>query len=134
MKMHGSSAFHEVIPAFVLNGAILSLKVASLIRCVPFELENGKGKKLSLRKLTSPWKLRAWYFVSAINIAYTTFQCISFSVNVAAKGFNTDTAIQTILLMRSMLAVLFFINNPFHADGIVWEVNQFCLLLERNGK
>ena len=84
--------------------------------------------------MTSKWKLCTWYFVTVVNIAYTAFQCLSFSVNVTAEGFNTDTAIQTILLMVSMLAVLFFINNIFHSGGIVWEVNQLGLMLDRNGK
>ena len=132
--MHGSTTFREKIPAFVLKGALLSLRIASLIKCIPFELENGKEKRLVLTKVASKWKLYTWYCVTMVNIAYTAFQCISFSVNLTAEGFNTDTAIQTILLMRSILAVLFFINNPFHADGFVWEVNQHSDILERNGK
>ena len=58
----------------------------------------------------------------------------SFSVNMTVDGFNTDTAIQTILLAMSMLAVLIFVNNLFHVDGILPEVNQLDLLLERSGK
>ena len=134
-EMYGSSIFNQVLPAFVLKWAIFSLRIASFIKCIPFELlQKREERRLLLRKITSKPKLHTWFFVSLINIGYTIFQCISFARNLKQYGFDTDTAIQTILLMRSMLAVLFFMNNLFKGNGIVWEVNQLSFILGLHGQ
>ena len=81
-KMQGSGTFRQIIPAFVLKGPFLSLRIASLIKCIALELESEKEKRVLPTKMTSKWKLHAWYLVTIVNIAYAAFQCISFSVNV----------------------------------------------------
>ena len=110
-KICGSANFRGIISTFVIDGTVLSLRIASLIKCIPFELEKGKENRLLLTQANSNWKLPAWYFVTMLNVAYTAFQCTSFAVNMKLNGFTTDTAIQTSLLMRSLLAVLPLVNN-----------------------
>ena len=129
-----SAAFRESIPACGIKGAILSLRSASLIKSVPFESENGRDNGLLLRKVAPKFKLLAWYCVTKVNVVYTIFQCVSFSVNLCTTGFDTDTTIQTITLVMATLSVLIFRNNLLQAKGIVWEVNQLWLMLERHGK
>ena len=125
---------HGSLSSFTVNGAVLSIRFASMLKSVPFELKDRHQQSLYVRRIESPWKGLLWYLVTAASLLYAVLQCTMLTINTLQDGFTTGNAMHSLITIRSILSSLFFINNLVKVDGIVWEINQLSAMVELGGK
>ena len=123
------------LSAYTIRGAILSIRFASALKSISFEIQSDAAGKQNLyvRSFKTRSKRTLYYFVTAYSILYTIFQCAGFAINLFQHGFTTENATHSLIVIRTILSTTFVINSFFKADGIVWEINQLCSMMETVG-
>ena len=107
---------------------ILSIRFASNLKSIPFEMQDDSN--LYVQKFRSRPKKLLSYVVTAVSLLYTAIQCVAFGINILQHGFTTQNSLHSLIVLRLFLSSLFFINNLFKVDGIVWEINQLSSMMQ----
>ena len=114
------------VAELTLQSSVFCFRLASLLKSVPFKLS--EPGRLKVQLFQTPWRTWLWYLVSAIVLANSLFQILSFFWTVHAQGLTSGTAIHMFYVFIASVAMLFFVPTLLMPERAAAMINQLDFL------
>ena len=119
---------HDTLSTLTIRNCLRIYRVASFVKCVPFELSSEKC--LEVRRFEENWKIGIWYFVNLIIFSCLLFQFVSFYALISRNGFTGETAVHSLYISVYLTTALFFGCMIWKSDEAIMLINQINFLVQ----
>ena len=124
-------SIHFFLAEKTFQNAIFMYRIASFIKCVPFQLESHES--LRVVKFPKLWKRVIWHIANWLVFIMVTFEIVSFIALVTRESFGRAISIHLIYLFYSLFAFVYCVALYLKADEFILMLNSHDFIARVSG-